>query len=474
VLAIITVMVSIAGMYMVRSYVSKNYLVELIEESINSRVEIGEIDFTLFGHTGIRIEHLKIAERDTFVKERVPHDDRPTLQHSDIQIGSLGLKVSIADVLEKKIDVSQILMDKANIHLIIQKDGSMNLSHLFKSPPSDQPKQKKAPGGTKSTEKKKVAKKTSPEKQSFNAKDQSEFVTLLREAEIRDSEISLVIEKSGLQVNISDLNMITKDIRIDPNSLETINQATIGMSGQLTMLSKEGHIFGDLQFDGPVSVQLFNATTGETEPNATVNFQFHKNSYLNPTIPIIKKAWDKLDVLQKVGLNVGDIPEKLTFGGERRLAASYHMGLAELKSDISLTVKHWEIAVLQGGWANIPQSVHGVQAELIAPKDHSLKVNQFMTKTLGKIPGDIGKKTAADFHNNWFNSNQQLALTVSAQGDLSKPKVKLVNELPEIKDLLKAAGKDRLQSELNKLLESGDGSKLQGEAENLLKGLFKR
>lgn len=465
-LVIIVSLVLIGGVslvYLFKSYVSKNYLVELAEGAINSRVEIGDIDLVVFGNSGFRMENVRISQRDSLVEDGVAHDERPKMNESQILIKSLGLNVSIRDILSKKIDISKVFIEGADVKMVMLKNGDIDLGDLFRTPDSADDEE--------------LAKEDiEPEdKKSFNAKDQKEFVTLLRAAEIRDASVELLIEKTGLKTRIYDLNLLTKDIRIDPNTLETVNTATIEMSGNVSMKGKEGHEFGEINFSGPATVKLFNTVTGEMEPNATVDFQLSETSYLNPVIPALKKAWDKLDVLNKVGVKVGDIPERVQFGRARKLSASYHLGLAELNADVSLVVKDWEIAVLKGGWANIPQSLHAAHAELVAPEYHSKKVAEWFDKTLAKIPGNKAESVASDFRQNWFTSNNQLAVKIGSQGGLSKPKVSLATELPDFKKLLGELGKDRLQLEINKLRKDGDDDdRLKKEAGNLLRGLLRR
>ncbi len=449
--------------FQLRSYVSKDYFVELIEESINSRVEIGEVDFSWVNPTSIKIHQVRLAERDSLVEEKVAHDKRPKLKHSAIYLETLGLQVSLADIFERKVDVSEIFIAGADIELVMLKDGSMNLSHLFQKPEGEEDEETKS---------KKQKDSEKEEVKSFNAKDQSEFVTLLRRAEIKDSEVSIVIEESGLRVNVSGLNLLTKDIRVDPNALDTVNQASIELSGELAMHSQKGHQYGQIGFSGPMVVELFNAQTGEIEPEASVEFRLSSDSYLNPAIPVVQKVWSKLDVLEKVGLKVGEMPDRIHFGRQRQLSANYHQGLAELNADIALTVKGWEVAVLQGGWANIPQSKHTVKAELVAPKDHSEKLGGWIDDALAKVPGSSRQQVREDFFGEWFNGNEQMALQVSASGDLSKPKVKLANTLPDMKNILKTAGKETLKKELNKLLDD-QGDPLKKEAGKLLRGLLK-
>ena len=61
---------------------------------------------------------------------------------------------------------------------------------------------------------------------------------------------------------------------------------------------------------------------------------------------------EQLSVLEKVGLGVGNAPDRASFGRSKSITAHYHLGRIDLLKALSIWVEDWEVAILGGGWLN--------------------------------------------------------------------------------------------------------------------------
>lgn len=404
---------------------SRNFLVATIEESINSRVQIGDYRVSLFSVPAkVVIEDVILTRRDEAVREGVAHDERKPLKGGEIRVDEIRFDLSLRELLAREIKVSQLKVSGAHFEMRMNEAGDLNIEPLF-APPPDKEKERDVEG--------------------LNAKDGSGFVTELDRLWIEDGSFKLLIEKTGLEVLGRDLSFDLSDIRVDPNALEKVNEAQLDFAARLEAFSaKKGRQkYGQLDLQGPARVRLFDPTSGALEPDAEIEFAILPSSYVSTRAPYIVKLWQVTETLRKIGLKKQPLPERLTFGRDRILHGSYRRNRIGLHQPVSLLMADWEMALDKGSWVELGTEQHRSQVHLIASAKVSQWVDDNLRKWLGKVPEKVSERLHQEFLAQLFVANR-LTLKAGTQGALSDPKVTLETRMPEVQKVIKDYAKTKL------------------------------
>ena len=187
-----------------------------------------------------------------------------------------------------------------------------------------------------------------------------------------------------------------------------------------------------------------------------------EDSHVDARVPVVAKSWEQIQRLGKLGVKVGDLPEKITFGGDRKLSGTYHRGQLTLRSEPVLHYGDWEFRLAPGSAVQTETEQHLIRARLRA----SEKISGTARSGLGKLAKLMPKELLGEGEGGWarplFDDDGRLFLPLRSEGDLGSPKVRLEIDLPGA-DFL-----DKLPvQELDTLKD-----KAKEELEGLLEGLF--
>ncbi|SHJ21709.1 hypothetical protein SAMN02745181_1476 [Rubritalea squalenifaciens DSM 18772] len=419
-------------------FLTKNYLVAEIESSIDSRIQIGDLEVNLLSSPAtVTISNVIIAERDVYAQDEVPHDERPKIEDGEIKVKEISFDVSLGELISKKINVSKLEVTGAHTKVVMNEEGELNIEKLFAEPPKE----------------KKERERREKEK-SFNAKENEDFVTELKQLIVKDTSFTMVIEKTGLVIEGSDLNVDLSDIRVDPNSLEQVNEAKLQFAAKMEVFSNEDERvkFGQIALQGPARVKLFDPATGDLEPDADVDFKIDDSSYVSTKVPYVKEVWKVTDTLGKLGLKVKVLPEQLTFGRSKKIKASYLKGKVDLHEPVSLVMSDWELALDGGSWFESGTEQHSFGVLLMAGESESAFVSKHLSTITDLVPKELRAKLHEEILEKVFVEGR-LTLQVKTHGALSKPKVKLITRLPDTEKMAKEYAKKKLLNfALDKLL----------------------
>ena len=425
--------------FVTKSFINKDYLAGKIEESVNSDVTIGSLDYTLLGFpANLELKDVNFTPKKAGDKDYALH------------IGSVSLSVSLTDLLRKHVDVSSIQVQNAKANILYREDGTNSLEELFNAPePEVKPKDKKKSAIPRAV--------VVDEGSSLNAFDQADVVATLREFLIKDSAVSLTIESSGLMMNCENINLSLSSISVDPKQLHKTNSADITMQVDIHLSSEEGVQYGNVYLTGDSNATLFNTETGESEPDLIGRFSLDERSWLNTDIPVVNEAWGKLGKLEKIGIKVSDLPDRATFGRSKSIAAHYHLGRVTVLEPLSIWVGDWEVAVLKDSWADSKSDLHVIEAELLASEKASRSFNKAVMKGLEKVPSSFRQDIADEVLSDLLR-DERILFAVKSTGELSDPKVRPSTEVRDYKKMIKKSGRKYLED----------------NAEDLLKGLLKK
>ena len=424
----VTAVLLIVATILIQSLVSEEYLVEELEEAINSEVEIGEVDLSLFSSP------TRITLSDVMLTPKGGGDSS-----ASVKIDELELEVSFWQLFYKHINVSKITIKRAEITSTYFEDGSTSLGEMFRAP---EKKRKKRRGGKGSSDK---------DEGGFNAFDQEDFVASLGGLVIEDSRVDITLEKTGLRIRCNDVQMELSSISIDPNDLGSTNTAELTMSSMIQIHSTKGWHYGDLNLTSKTSARIFNPQTGDTEPDIEGRIDLNSGSWLNTRIPVITSAWKTLEILDEVGITVAPLPERATFGRSQAVAVHYHLGKITVREPLSIWVGDWELAILNDSWLQTETDQHEFNAELLASVNASKNFVRAIGAAVKLLPGKVAEALSLDVEKKLLRDDR-LLVKVKSDGDFSDPKIKVVEGVSDLFEEAKEAGKDVLKEKAGDLL----------------------
>lgn len=418
---------------MAKSIITKGFLVSEIEDSINSEVEIGDIDVSIFSlPANVTLHDVSFAPKGGDEDLEAP-----------IKIEEVSLSVGLWGLLLKHVDVSNITIRGADINGTYHDDGSTSFDKLFEVPEENKKQPKDDEGSNK---------KSDEEGGGFNVFDQEEFVTTLGGLNIKNSRITIVLESMGVRLQCLDVDMELSSIKIDPNKLAETNSAKLKVYSHLRIDSTKGWRYGDIYLSGESTSRIFNPTTGDIEPDVVGDFSLSDESWLNTQIPFITKSWKHLKILEKVGIKVTALPEKATFGRSEAIAAHYHLGKITVKKPLSIWVGDWEIAALENSWLQSETDQHEIYGELLASKKSSVYFRSLILKGLGLLPDQVEEMVSKDVESGLFR-DERLIVSMKSSGDFSDPKIRPVGEIMDFSDSAEEAAKKLLKEKARGFLK---------------------
>lgn len=425
---------SIVAGLLLNKFVTKDFLEQKIEESINAEIVIGAVDVSLFALPA------KVVISDVSLMPKGVNDP----SKAELHISELSLSIGWLGLFQKHIDVTHIGVHEADIKITYYQNGSTSLGRLFESPDK------------KGEDEKNLNENEDELDRGFNINDQGDFVASLGGLSISDTRIDLALEQMGMQLVCEDLDIDLSAIQIDPNDLSSSNEAKLVASSLIRLYSRKGEHYGDLDMDGAASVHLFNLTTGKVEPEIDGAFNLSDQSWLSTSMPFVSRAWEQLSVLEKVGLGVGNAPDRASFGRSKSITAHYHLGRIDLLKALSIWVEDWEVAILGGGWLNTQTDQHQVQGEMLASKKASALMLPTIFKGLELLPEQVRSSVTEDIRSKIIRDDR-LLIKIKSSGSFADPKIRPDGKIVDISKASRGAAKDLLKE----------------KAGNLLKGLIK-
>lgn len=433
---VVLLVILTGGYFFAKSYITKDFVVAKIEKSINSRVQIENLDVSFYGVGGsVQLENVIIAKRDSNADDKTPHDQRDPIDAGDVLIETAKFDVSIWDIFSKEILVEDIHLDVVTVNCTIDEEGDMSIEDLFGKPDKEKRKKKKK----------------------FNAKENEKFVAKINDLHLTNATINLIVEKTQLEVKGGGVNLHLLNINVNPKELEKINDAKVTLDGVFDLKSLDtGVDYGKIIADSEADVTLFNTESGDLEPDLVLTVSLDSDSYLTSSIPMVKGVWNAAKYVNKLGINVLQIPSKAKFKNDQSVKIAYKLAKSTLLEPLSIKVKDWELELLEGSWLETGSDQHEIGIKFHIGRAISGSLNGLLEKPskLGGAVGDFlsGGEALLD--------NGRLALHIESTGDLSKPKVRLKNEFAspanDLIDGVLRGSKGRIRDNIeNKLKEKG-------------------
>jgi len=427
---------------------SAERLEELLEEELSADVSLDSVKLRPY-----------IFPKSVSLKEVVFHESRLSEEgQRALAAEELRLAVSLGALFKKELLVEEFVLVKPEIRLVLREDGTNNFEELIEKP--FEKGQKGEKDRNKITKPKEPQKEKEKTKKGSDAESFGSFVARLKEARIIDGQVNVLIEESGTVIRIDNLEARLHEILVDPAALGKTNEARLDLAGKVSVKNPASHLppFLGLDLDGSAELKLFDEQTHDLSPEVAARLSILEGSHLDTRIPIVQKIVKELHRLEKVGVDIGELPDKLVFGssqGSRFLAGRYEKGTLSLDEPLQADYGSWQFRLEKGGWIGLSQETHEIQAALLASSKISSKADRALSQ-LGKyIPKELGGGSGLAGQ---LFANDRLSLKLSSSGSLKKPKVRPDYELPD--------------ASLDGLLNEELSDKLEKKAESFFKKIF--
>ncbi len=323
---------------------NKDYILSQVEQSIGREVSVEKIDATLWGGVGIRMTNFSVMDDPEFSSETF-------LTADDLQIN-----LKLLPLIQKKIDMSKLILHNPIITLIRDEQGEMNVSTLGKpeteketpvpqteeKQPEEQPEEQpgKQPELTisqftidsglihfidKKEDKKLDIKQVDLSVEDFNF-DQP-FTLNLSAAVLEENpniEVQSQIGPLGQQVTFNKISL-DGEFTIDPLQMDQLKSKFPVIENYLPQgLNVSGPLYADISFvqkEGKLSLPKVNLKTGlfsDGKQNMTYTGSIDS---IGPKINTISFQGDlnldsiNLDELKNFSLLKKSIPEEFTMKG---------------------------------------------------------------------------------------------------------------------------------------------------------------
>ena len=445
VLFLLLVIVAVALTLVTRKLLSPEGLVELAEKEINSRVEIGEVDLDLIGGPAtVTLRNVSLSPRTAEVDK--PVGERAPVVDPAVAVKEVRLRVRLGALLKRRVEVTEFVFEEPHIAMTVYENGDNSLDSLLKSP-----EEAEASAGAEDGDPQVMLVSTGGgEDEVLNAKTLNiyahGFLAAVKEVRLDRSSFDLTIAKTGMVIKGRNFDTRLDEIEVDPSALEKTNKARLRTVGRIVIDAVEDPSirYASIGIEGPAEVVLFDAETGDFRPDVLADLALSPDSYLSADIPVIQGSWGAIKKLESFGIKLGELPKRATFGRSRSLSVRYHNERVTLMEPISIWFADWELAAMEESWIQVETEFHAARAELLASQSLSDKSRRELVAGLGHIPKELRLPVAEEVGKAWFRNGRLGAEVVSA-GPLSKPKVSMLENLPDVGEILKKAGENFLR-----------------------------
>ena len=399
---------------------SADYLEELLEENLNALAEVGEVKVNLLAG--------KVTLRDLTLS---PKD--PSIQATGVEVGEVRLGVKVLPLFSRRLETTSFVIADPVIRMSLDREGELSLAELFRDPDSNQKKSDQAeessePGGVLEAE-------------------ENRWLAKLGETRLEGGKVELLFEKERLLLKVEELQIALTHLQFDPDDLASLNTVQMTLSGRAGLLDSEKILLVNLSLSGDAKGQLFDEHSGEFDADILADLALGQGSYLNPQVKIVKRIWGYLDLVEKWGFSLGELPDRIEFGRSRRIVGTYRDDQITLAEPLSLSAGKWEVGLSRDSWIATESGLHDIGVEFLAGK----KVSETLGGWLNALP-----KEAQVLAQSRFVDERQILWRVNSSGELGEPKFEFFSQIPETKGVFKEL-EESLENEVDKLKEkAGD------------------
>lgn len=452
-ITLITIVVILVGLiassgFLLRSFVTPDFIVSQIESNLNCRAELKSVSFNLFSVTSsVKLEELKLASRDMEADKGTSLKDRKPLKDSSVSIRLVELKVSLLPLLEKRLELKKFQILEPILNISVLPDGN-SLSQLFQTPKMVNGKLN--PNYNKKEEPEDKGKEGKEgENKPFSIKE-FPFAAKLEEIGIDKGLITIFIQETKQTFKVSDFNLLISYIDINPLDLKNHNSIDVKTSLLFAAVGRDKSNSGELKIKINNKIQPFEIESGRVNPVIGLDIQLLKSSYLEAAI-LMDVVLNKLGVLSSFGAKFEKLNPKVELEKDVKFKASYSNGALTTKDDIVLSTKDFDYSLKQESWFHFTNNQHLFLSTILLSKEKSaapLKgVEVFLSspqvKQTGLKPEELKQKILGS-----ILKGDRFNIEFKSKGSITSPEVELASSFPSLESLLKNSLLDGLKGKV--------------------------
>ena len=408
---------------------SAQYLEGFLNENLSAEVSVDDVELNLLTR--------RLTVKGVHLWQDSNQAGVPKNEGIEVEAVSLGVKA--LPLFSRRIEATSLVIRNPTIRMSLSEEGDWSVSELFRQ-------------GDESEDESGNAEDAEEESGVLEAK-KNRWLAKLKETRLEGGSLEILFRKKKLLLKVEDLKILVHDLQFDPEDLATLNQVKMDLAAQTRLYDSDSKLLVQMGLDGKANGKLFDEATGDFQADVVADLALSDDSYLDPRVKIVRRVWSYVEEAERLGIGIGDLPNRIKFGRSRRIVGTYREEKVTLQEPLSLSAGKWEVGLARNSWIETASGQHAIGVEFLAGK----KISETLGGWLQALPEE-----AQGLVKSRFVDDEQVLWRVDSKGDLSDPQLEFFSQVPEM---------DSITDDLKDSLEE-EADKIRDKAGDLLKGLF--
>ncbi len=436
----------------IKSISFPDLIVKQVETMFNVRASIDKFTLRFFPALRVSLIEVTFYPRDSVADQGIPLADRKKpAQKKIIQIPKIDLSIKIYELLtQKKIIVKQFLFIEPIIDIRLSKKGNLNFLPMLSTPKivNDQP----------NPNYKSISKEKTPP---FDIRNLP-IAGLVERMGFERATINFLLELTGNTIKITNLNLILKDIDLDPNNLVDHNSAHLNFDLKCAVFARDKKRTAEINLLSSGDIVPFSAKNGQINPEITYQITILRDSYVSG-YGIFDQLVRFTDDLRNFGMkleNFQSLKQKFQLTHDSTLRARFANSKIQTLSDMRLSNEQINLSLFKKSYIHLTtltQNLSG-QFEVLNNSDTQSIFHSFDQKLVeaSKVSLPEVQKIRGQYFDSITtinNGKEGIAIRFLATGTISNPKIAMIYSLPKPDQLLNQLLQQRIKEEQKKVTE---------------------
>lgn len=444
-------LIIIIGLSSLSSFITPEFVVQNLESSLNARVYVKEVNLNLFSAT--EVKGIELTNRDSVADKGTPLEERTPIKNPLVQLESIDLGLTFSALLKKEFRLDKLIINSPDLTLVLNENGSNNLSSLFKPPVTVNGEPNPSLTAEALAERKKEEEEA---KRSSDASSNEPFsiksipISIsMGELGIKNGNIKIVMKKTKQVIQLNALNLFLKDLDIVPDDLENHNSLKLILNTDLGIIGSNGKESSLFLLDTNGTITPFDAKTGLVNTSIVHSVTIKEDSYISG-FAVFDSLAGELPALKNLNIKMDKLAQKSSLKEDVTTKIGYSKGRVSFKDSPVFPTTNYDLVISEGTWIQITNSTHIMNGKIIGTKEESDRAISQIDKALqgagkGVDTSELKKKIFGD-----LIEGDRVALPFQSTGNIKDPNVGLKIQLPSIADLISGGAKKAISDAIDK------------------------
>ncbi len=422
----------------IKMIVTKDFIAQVIEDNINGRVEIGDINVPIWAAlSGISIHDFKIGKKDSEMKN--PMEERSPMKASVIGFKEFQFKVAVGKLITsmgKDFELKTLLLVEPKADIVLYKDGGDNLTPLLIKPSS------KAENGEAPAEAAEAPADTSAP---FSIKTVPTVIKMGKIG-VEDGSFTVNMREYGNTVQLSDVDFLLSDIYIDPANLgdKSKNQVNMhaGFQARMDENKKDGAVQSfNMILTMDALIQPFDQKTGYLKEYLELEMRAHKGTYFTG-LAAFEQLKDQTESLNKIGVSLDFLKDRIELNEDSVFTLVYDNGKVTFTTPVTIPTEDMVLKLEENSWMHTVSLKHTFTGSMILNEKYTPEVQGQVDKAvkpalelaLKNIPSQLRSQAGSSVTTESvrdqildpaINDNNEVDLGFKSSGQLASPSVSI-------------------------------------------------